>query len=115
MPIALFMDVHVARAITAALRTNGVDVLTAQEDEAAELPDDRLLDRATELKRVLFSQDKDFLMEAADRQRRNVHFSGVIFSKQTLSVGVCVQDLLLIAQATTPRELENQLVYLPLQ
>jgi hypothetical protein len=42
----LYMDVHVPFAITAGLRLRGVDVLTAQEDGAAELDDDLLLDRA---------------------------------------------------------------------
>jgi hypothetical protein len=34
-----------------------VDVLTAQEDGASELDNDRLLQRATDLGRVLVSQD----------------------------------------------------------
>ena len=32
MPILLYMDVHVPRAITLGLRMRKVDVLTAQED-----------------------------------------------------------------------------------
>lgn len=32
MPIALYMDVHVPRAVTLGLRLRGVDVLTAQEE-----------------------------------------------------------------------------------
>ena len=51
------MDVHVRRAITDALRLRGVDVMTAQADDAARLPDPALLDRAMERQRVLFSQD----------------------------------------------------------
>jgi predicted nuclease of predicted toxin-antitoxin system len=42
----------------------GVDVLTAQEDGAATLPDSDLLNRATDLGRVLFTQDEDLLNEA---------------------------------------------------
>jgi hypothetical protein len=34
------MDVHVRRAVTAALRLRSIDVLTAQEDGSAELADD---------------------------------------------------------------------------
>ena len=41
------------RAVTTALRLRSVDVLTAQEDGAATLDDDRLLQRATELGRIL--------------------------------------------------------------
>jgi hypothetical protein len=56
------MDVHVKAAITAGLRQRGIDVLTAQEDGANRLDDDRLLERATALQRVLFSQDDDLLV-----------------------------------------------------
>lgn len=62
------MDVHAPLAITDALRRRGVDVLTAQEDEADQFEDPRLLDRALELDRVLFTQDEDFLREGARRQ-----------------------------------------------
>jgi len=55
------------RAITAALRSRGVDVVTAYEDGASTLSDPELLDRASELKRVLFSEDDDFLAEATRR------------------------------------------------
>ena len=65
MGIKLYMDVHVRREITEGLRTREVDVLTAQEDGAAELDDALLLDRATSLGRILFSQDDDLLREAA--------------------------------------------------
>jgi len=47
------MDVHVPAAITAALRRDSVDVLTAQEDGADRLDDPELLDRATVLGRAL--------------------------------------------------------------
>ena len=43
MPIALYMDVHVLRAITLELRLRGVDVITSQEDSTARLPDPDLL------------------------------------------------------------------------
>lgn len=55
MAIALYMDVHVPQAITDQLRRRGIDVLTAFDDETQELPDDRLLERVTQLKRVLFT------------------------------------------------------------
>ena len=58
------MDVHVRRAVTVALRLREVDVLTAQEDGSQRLADPELLDRATALDRVLFSQDRDLLREA---------------------------------------------------
>ena len=73
------MDVHVQRMITVGLRLRDVDVLTAQEDGAATLADPLLLDRATELDRVLFSQDDDLLREAVWRQRNHRRFAGLIY------------------------------------
>ncbi len=70
------MDVHIPKAITDGLRLHGVDVLTAQEDGAARLPDSALLDRSTALGRVLFSQDKDLLREAVRRHNARETFAG---------------------------------------
>jgi hypothetical protein len=61
MPIGLYMDVHIPKAITNGLRLRGVDVLTAQQDGTITLSDADLLTRATELGRALFSQDDDLL------------------------------------------------------
>lgn len=45
MSVELYMDVHVKRSITDGLRLRSVNVLTAQEDRAAEFEDTELLDR----------------------------------------------------------------------
>jgi hypothetical protein len=96
------MDVHIRRAVTSALRLRSIDVLTAQEDGAAELDDDRLLQRATELGRVLVSQDEDLLREGARRLRERKDFSGIIYAHQLrVTTGQMVQDLELIATATS--------------
>ena len=92
-----------------------VDVLTAREDGAAEFEDDLLLDRATELNRVLFSQDDDLLREANKRQQTGENFAGVIYAHQlNITVGQCIDDLELIATATNSEEWQNAVVYLPL-
>ena len=65
MSLAFYMDVHVPRSVTTALRLRSIDVLTAQKDGTAQFDDDRLLQRDTELGRVLVSQDEDVLREAA--------------------------------------------------
>jgi len=52
------MDVHIPIAITEGLRRRSIDVLTSQEDGTAELDDEPLLTRATELGRLLFTQEK---------------------------------------------------------
>ena len=57
MSVGLYMEVHVPAAITRGLVLRGVDVLTAQLDNTTVLDDPDLLNRATEMRRVLFSQD----------------------------------------------------------
>lgn len=114
--VGLYMDVHVPAAITRGLRLRGVDVLTAQEDGSARLDDPELLDRAGELGRVLFTQDDDLLVEAAERQGRGLGFAGVIYIHQNdIVIGRCIDDLELIAGACTSAELEGSVRYLPLR
>ena len=109
------MDHHVPRAITAGLRIRGVDVRTAYEDNAHEFEDPDLLTRATELERVLFSQDEDLLVEAKRRQQDRIAFFGVIFAQQgVVSIGQCVKDLELIATLGDVKDVEDKVLYLPL-
>jgi len=115
MAIALYMDHHVPRAITVGLRLRGVDVLTAYEDGTSELDDPALLDRASELERVLFTRDDDLLIEATKRQREGSPFYGVIYAHQLrVSIGSCIEDLEIIAKAGEAEDLMNGVKFLPL-
>jgi uncharacterized protein with PIN domain len=115
MSVTFYMDEHVHRAITVGLRLRGVDVLTVQENGRRNTSDDVLLDRATELGRVMFSQDEDLLAEAKRRQDESAPFAGVIYAHQLrVTIGTCVRDLELIAKAADPQDLANRVEYLPL-
>jgi hypothetical protein len=109
------MDVHVPLSITRGLLLRGVDVLTAQLDGATELADPDLLDRATKLGRVLFSQDEDLLAEATMRQRSGKTFGGVIYAHQLgTTIGKAVNDLQILSEAGTPEDFANRVEFLPL-
>ena len=109
------MDVHIPFAITVQLRLREIDILTAQEDNARRLEDPVLLDRSTELQRVLVSQDIDLLQIAGLRNQSGVSFSGLIYSHQmSATIGQMVGDLELIARATSLEEWLNRVEYLPL-
>ncbi len=115
MSLGLYFDHHVLRAVLVGLRLRGVDVLTAYEDKADLLADPALLDRATALGRVLFSQDSDLLREAVRRQQLGISFSGVIFVRQRkLSVGACIEALEMIGKLGEPGEFADKITYLPL-
>lgn len=116
MTIALYMDEHVPRAITNGLRLRGADVITSWEDDRGGAEHSALLDRASELGRVLFSQDDDLLAEAAKRQRDEITFSGLVYAHQLrVSVGRCIENLEVIARAGEPGGLANSVVFLPLK
>ena len=115
MTVALYMDEHIHSSITVGLRFRDVDVLTVQEDRRSGISDTLLLDRATELQRVVFSQDQDFLIEAQHRQVEGIPFAGVIYAQQRIvTIGDCVRDLEIIAKASEPEDLVNMVQFLPL-
>ncbi len=113
--IGLYMDVHIPRAIAIGLRTRGIDVITAQEDHYAEVPDPVLLDRASELGMALFSCDEDLLIEGQRRQTEDIYFAGVIYIHLLrISIGKCIEDLELLSLVSSKEDLENQIIFLPL-
>lgn len=115
MSLKLYMDENVPRPIINELRLRGVDVLTVQEDSYTSFPDSIILDRATEIERVLFSQDQDFLALAKRREAEGVSFPGVIYARQLqVSADECVRDLEIIAKAGNPEDFANRIQYLPL-
>jgi Domain of unknown function (DUF5615) len=113
---AVYLDVHVPVAIAHQLRRREVDVLTAQNDGAAELNDADLLDRSTALGRLLFTQDIRFKALAEEWQRNGRSFAGLVFGHQLHgSIGQYVRDLELIAKTTAPADWIGQIEQLPLR
>jgi Domain of unknown function (DUF5615) len=53
MSLSFYMDEHVPKEITNGLRIRGIDVLTVQGDDHTGISDALVLDRATELQRIL--------------------------------------------------------------
>lgn len=112
MAFKLMMDHNVHGAIVRGLRLRGVDVLTAEEDGSHTLLDDRLLQRATELRRVLFSQDSDLIREARLLQGRKEFFTGVIYAHQLhVTIGVAIRDLTDLANHLEPEDVAETLAF----
>ena len=110
------MDVHVPAAVTAGLRRRGVDVLTAQDDGKQESEDEALLNRSTEVNRVLFTQDDDLLAIASQWQKQNREFAGLAYCHQLgAGIGRIIEDLELLALCANDDEVRNCVIYLPLQ
>lgn len=97
------------------MKLRGLDVLTALQDGTTRLDDAALLDRATQLERVLFSRDDDLLAEAVLRQRKGIRFHGVVYAHQLrASIGTCIDNLETIAMASNTDEVVSQILFLPL-
>ena len=115
MTLRLYMDHHVHGAITDGLRDLGIDVLTAFEDRGHRLPEPTLLDRATDLGRVLVSMDEDLLAEAARRQRASGTFAGLVYGRQRgVTIRQAIRDLEMICGVYDEDGIKNQVVYIPL-
>ena len=115
MSLKFYMDENVPRQITVGLRLRGIDVLTVQGEQRSGQSDPEVLARATELGRVLFSQDDDFLTLAKEQLQSGTFFSGIVYVRpRTTSIGDCVRDLELIAKVSAVEDCHNKVQYLPL-
>jgi len=115
VPVSLFMDENVPKAITIGLRLRDVDIITAQEAGISGKSDPEVLNKACEYRRVLFSFDDDLLVEARKRQIKGITFYGVIYTHPLrISIGDCVRDLEIIAKAGELEDMRNRVEFLPL-
>jgi len=113
--IRLYMDHHVPASVTEGLRLKGVDVLTSYQDDNAEAEDDILLARATELGRVLYSQDDDLLVIAHRWLQTGREFSGLIYAHQlNVTVGRAVRDLELMARVLDTEDVRDRIEFIPI-
>jgi predicted nuclease of predicted toxin-antitoxin system len=109
------MDEHVPRVISDAVRRHGVDALTVQADGATGADDVTVLNRAAFLGRVVVTNDEDFQVEVARRQRAGESFAGVVFvDLNRITIGQCLRDLEIIGLAGEPEDLANRIEWLPL-
>jgi hypothetical protein len=113
--VALYFDHNVRAAIASGLQRRGVDVLTAFDDRHSRAGDSTVLARATELDRVVFTNDDDFLSIACDWLETGRTFTGVIYVHQEkMTIGETVDHLEIVGKAGNPDDFLNRIMYLPL-
>jgi hypothetical protein len=112
--LAFLMDHHIRVEITEGLRRRGIHVLTAFDDGSSRLEDSQLLARATDLDRVLVSQDRDLLVIAAKWQQTGQDFAGIVFAmEQDADIGGTIEYLELVARLLEPDEIRNRVEFIP--
>jgi hypothetical protein len=110
-----YFDVHVPRVVALQLSARGLDILTAQADNACTPPDHLLLECASHLDRIIVNSDIRFRALAENWQRQQIPFNGMVFAHPLhVTIGQMVRDLELIAGAIPGEEIQNQIIFLPL-
>ncbi len=99
----------------AALRLPNLDCLRAQSVGLTGADDIAVLMRAAQLNRVLVTHDLKTVPRAAFAMMRALRtMSGVIAVPDDLGIGVAIEDLVLLVECCSERELANRILYLPL-
>lgn len=105
--IRFYTDEHVSRAVVGALRARGADVRTVVEAGLLGASDAEHLAYAARERRVLFTQDDDFLRLAASHAH-----AGIVYAPQRTPVGEVVRGLTLIFHVLTADEMAGRIEFL---
>lgn len=106
--ITFHLDQHIDYAIARGLRLRGIDVTTTAEARLQDASDEQHVAYALESKRVIFTQDADFIRI---HSRGELH-AGIVYCKQgTRSIGEIVQFLELLSQCADHTEMMGRLEF----
>lgn len=95
-----YADEHVVQALVQALRARGMDVVTVQERGRRSVDDEELLAEALAERRVMLTNDADFLAIAARYARKGDAFAPIVFWPQQMrGIGYLVRIIIREANA----------------
>lgn len=109
--LKFYTDEHVAKAVVSGLRQRGVDVVTLIDRGLLGADDERHLELAVAEKRVVFTQDADFLRLHASG---NEH-CGIVYAPQGTPIGDIIRGLMLIYQVLNSGDMMNHVEFLKLK
>lgn len=108
-----YTDVHLSTVAVEQLRQKGVDIIHCTEDGFHDEADERLLEHATQQKRVMVSCDSDFERHHAEYQTFGKQHGGIVYFRmpeQCKAIGLIVREILLLHEAADyETDLYNQL------
>ena len=107
--LRFYFDEHVRQSVVDGVRRHSLEVLTAYEAGQANkgILDADQLTYATQLGRVLVTNDTDFLNFKAVPQLLSGEHAGVIYIHQLVSIGDQIRFLRYIAATETPASLHG--------
>ncbi|MEE9170464.1 MAG: DUF5615 family PIN-like protein [bacterium] len=106
--VKFYTDEQVPSAIVKGLRLRGVDVVSAKEAGKLGATDEDHIAFAMEKKRVIFTQDVDFLRLHA----KSVSHGGIVYAHQRTPIGEAIRGLTLIYQVLEYEDMKNHLEFL---
>ena len=106
--IRFYTDEHVSRAVISGLRQRGIDVLSVPEAAMLGERDEAHLTFALKERRVIFTQDTDFLRLAA---AGHAH-AGIVYAAQHMPIGEVIRGLTLIHSVLEAEEMVGHIEFL---
>lgn len=106
--IKYYTDEHIPPAVVEGLRRRRIDVLTTIEAGMLGAADEAQLLLATGRRRVLFTQDDDFLSLHAT----GIEHAGIVYVHQGATIGFMVRSLHFIYQVLSAEEMANHVEFL---
>lgn len=115
--IRLLIDEDVHRSIFQGLRRRlpDADIVRVQNVGMLSIPDADILEWAAAEARVVVTADKKSVAaEAWNRVANGLPVAGVAMLRPMLTIGQAIQEIELLAVISTPDDLRNRVIYLPL-
>jgi len=98
------------------LHNREIDLVRAQEVGLAGAKDDKILQWADESGRILLTHDRRTMpTQFRARIASGLHVPGILIVDDRAPIGVCIQDISLIAECSDLDEWRDQVFYLPLR
>ena len=95
-------------------RIRDLDSRTVQEADLPKASDPAVLDWAASQDRIVITHDHRTMRPCAeDRLKEGLPMTGLILVPQAAALGQVIDDLVLIAEATTAEEWKGTIVFLP--
>lgn len=106
--IKIYTDEQVPNSVIKGLRLRGINVLTTKEAKMLGAVDTAHLGFAQEMKRVILTQDDDFLRLHAS----GFDHCGIIYAHQRTPVGKIIRGIMLIHQILDSDDMKNHVEFL---
>lgn len=101
-------DEHIPSAVIAGLQRRGIDVLSTPQAGLLGCTDEEQLAFATQHRRVMVTQDDDFLT----LHSQGINHTGIVFIQPGKSIGYMVRGLHFIYQMLTTETMKNHIEFL---